>query len=135
MVNTLFSCLCTLHSSYSFVPRWQPPFISGLAPEDRCHLNGLAMDEGQPAYVTAVSRSDTVDGWRDRRGDGGVVIDVRTNQVVCQGLSMPHSQRLHRGELWVLNAGTGDLGVVNDGDVESNLVEALMGDPAVLTIA
>ena len=70
------------------------------------------MDNGEAAYVTAVSRSDTIDGWRDRRDNGGVVIDVRSNKVVCEGLSMPHSPRLHNGELWVLNSGTGELGVV-----------------------
>ncbi len=111
-VNTRYNCLATVSSRHSFEMLWKPSFISSLVAEDRCHLNGLAMEAGSPAYVTAVSRSDTIDGWRDRRGDGGIVIDVRTNRVVCDGLSMPHSPRLHRGELWVLNAGTGELGVV-----------------------
>jgi uncharacterized protein (TIGR03032 family) len=91
---------------------WKPSFISALVDEDRCHLNGLAMEDGRPRYVTAVSRSNTIDGWRDRRADGGIVIDVDSNEIICEGLSMPHSPRLHRGELWVLNAGTGELGVV-----------------------
>jgi len=111
-VNTRFNCLATVSPRHSFEPVWKPPFISSLVSEDRCHLNGLAMADGRPAYVTAVSRSDTIDGWRDRRSDGGVVIDVQTNRMICQGLSMPHSPRLHRGELWLLNAGTGELGVV-----------------------
>jgi uncharacterized protein (TIGR03032 family) len=111
-VNTRFNCLATVSPQHSFEMVWKPPFISSLVSEDRCHLNGLAMVDGQPAYVTAVSRSDTVDGWRDRRSDGGVVIDVQTNRIICQDLSMPHSPRLHRGELWVLNAGTGELGVI-----------------------
>ena len=111
-VNTRFNCLATTSDTHSFEELWRPPFISALVDEDRCHLNGLAMEAGEPAFVTAVSRSDTIDGWRDRRADGGVVIDVRTNEVVCDGLSMPHSPRLHRGELWVLNAGAGELGVV-----------------------
>ena len=109
-VNTRFNCLATTDPRYSFRELWRPPFISALVDEDRCHLNGLAMDNGEPAYVTAVSRSDTIDGWRDRRDNGGVVIDVRSNKVVCEGLSMPHSPRLHNGELWVLNSGTGELG-------------------------
>lgn len=92
---------------------WKPPFISSLIDEDRCHLNGLTMEDGRPAYVTAVSRSDTIDGWRDRRSSGGVVIDLRTDRIVCEGLSMPHSPRLHQGELWLLNAGSGELGVVS----------------------
>ena len=111
-VNTRFNCLATISPCHSFETLWTPQFISALVDEDRCHLNGLAMEEGAAAYVTAVSRSDTIDGWRDRRSDGGIVIDVQSGQIVCEGLSMPHSPRLHRRELWVLNAGTGDLGVV-----------------------
>tara|TARA_R110000868_G_scaffold4155_43_gene25647 strand:+ start:14667 stop:15779 length:1113 start_codon:yes stop_codon:yes gene_type:complete len=112
-VNTRYNCLATTSPRYSFEVVWKPPFISALVDEDRCHLNGLAMEGGRPRYVTAVSRSDTIDGWRDRRADGGIVIDVDSNEIICTGLSMPHSPRLHRGELWVLNAGTGELGVVD----------------------
>lgn len=112
-VNTLFGCLATLSDRHSFIPRWQPPFLSKLAAEDRCHLNGLALEKGQPAYVTAVSQSDVADGWRQRRHDGGCVIDVRTNEIIVSGLSMPHSPRIHRGELWVLNSGTGQLGRID----------------------
>lgn len=111
-VNTRFNCLATTDPRHSFREIWRPPFISALVDEDRCHLNGLAMDAGEAAYVTAVSRSDTIDGWRDRRESGGVVIDVRSRTIVCEGLSMPHSPRLHDGELWLLNSGTGELGVV-----------------------
>ena len=112
-VNTKYSCLAELDPVHSFKPIWKPPFISKLAPEDRCHLNGLAMKDGAPKYVTAVCKSDSVDGWRDRRQDGGVVIDVETDEIVCEGLSMPHSPRWHNGKLWVLNAGTGYLGWVD----------------------
>jgi uncharacterized protein (TIGR03032 family) len=112
-VNTKYSCLAELDPVHSFKPIWKPPFISKLAPEDRCHLNGLAMKDGVPKYVTAVCRSDSVDGWRDRRQDGGVVIDVETDEIVCEGLSMPHSPRWHNGKLWVLNAGSGYLGWVD----------------------
>jgi uncharacterized protein (TIGR03032 family) len=117
-VNTRFNCLATTSDTHSFAPVWRPPFITALVDEDRCHLNGLAMDRGRPAYVTAVSRSDTIDGWRDRRADGGVVIDVAADEIVCTGLSMPHSPRIHRGELWLLNSGTGELGVVKNGRFE-----------------
>lgn len=112
-VNTRYNCLAKTDPRHSFKPIWRPPFISSLVDEDRCHLNGLAMDGAQAAYATAVSRSDTIDGWRDRRSDGGVVIDVRSGKIVCEGLSMPHSPRLHRNELWLLNSGTGELGVVS----------------------
>ena len=112
-VNTLFGCLATTSDTHSFSPLWQPPFISKLAAEDRCHLNGLALENGKPKYVTAVSQSDVADGWRDRRQDGGCVIDIDSNEVVASGLSMPHSPRVHNGELWVLNSGTGDFGCVD----------------------
>ncbi len=112
-VNTAYNCLATLSDRHSFTPLWRPPFVSKLVKEDRCHLNGLAMDNGAPAYVTAASRSDTIDGWRDRRQDGGVVIDVRTGEVVAEGLSMPHSPRVHQGKLWVLNSGAGELGWID----------------------
>jgi hypothetical protein len=97
---------------YSYRGPWRPPFIPALVDEDRCQINGLAMEDGQPAYVTAVIRSDTIDGWLDREYHGGVVIDARTGKSVCEGLSKPHAPRLHKGELWVLNSGTGELGVV-----------------------
>ena len=112
-VNTKYSCLAELSPTHSFKAIWKPKFISKLAPEDRCHLNGLAMVEGEPKYVTAVCKSDSVDGWRERRRDGGVVIDVQTDEIVCEGLSMPHSPRWHNGKLWLLNAGTGQLGWVD----------------------
>jgi uncharacterized protein (TIGR03032 family) len=114
-VNTLFSCLATLSTRASFVPLWQPPFVSRLAAEDRCHLNGLALADGAPAYVTLVGRSDVADGWREHRRRGGCVYDVRTNEPVCEGLSMPHSPRVHGGRIWLLEAGSGYLGFVEPG--------------------
>ena len=109
-VNTLYNCLATPSTRHSFTPIWKPPFVSKIVKEDRCHLNGLAMEDGAPRYVTAVSKSDTIDGWRDRRFDGGIVVDVQTGEIVIGGLSMPHSPRLYRGKLWILNSGTGEVG-------------------------
>lgn len=111
-VCTLFGCLATLSERASFQPLWRPPFLSALVPEDRCHLNGLALRDGRPAYVTVVADCDVVDGWRDRRQDGGCVIDVATNEIVARGLSMPHSPRWHRDRLWLVNSGTGEFGTV-----------------------
>jgi uncharacterized protein (TIGR03032 family) len=112
-VATAFGCLATLSPRHSFTPLWRPPFLSKLAAEDRCHLNGLALDDGRPRYVTAVSASDVADGWRDRRRDGGCVLEVPGGRVVAAGLSMPHSPRVHRGRLWLLNSGAGTLGSVD----------------------
>jgi len=121
-VNTLFSCVATVSDGHSFRPLWAPPFISQLAAEDRCHLNGFAVEDGAVRYATAVSRSDVADGWRDRRRDGGVVIDAGSGDIVAQGLSMPHSPRLYRGRLWLLNSGAGEVGYV---DVQSGRFEAV----------
>lgn len=114
--NTLFSCLATTAEGHSFRPIWRPPFVSALVPEDRCHLNGLAMEDGRAAYVTCVSRSDVSDGWRDRRTDGGVVVDVASGEIVGSGLSMPHSPRLYEGRLWLVNSGTGEFGWIDLAD-------------------
>jgi uncharacterized protein (TIGR03032 family) len=84
-----------------------------LAPEDRCHLNGLALVDGRAAFVTAVSCSDEAEGWRNDRRGGGCVVDVRTNEIVATGLSMPHSPRWYRNRLWLLNSGTGHFGYVD----------------------
>ena len=111
--NTLFSCVATVSETHSFVPLWKPKFITKLAAEDRCHLNGLAMDGTTPRYVTVVGPSDVADGWRDHRASGGCVIDMASNEVVLAGLSMPHSPRLHNGKLWLLNSGTGEFGWVD----------------------
>lgn len=112
-VNTLFGCLAAPSETHSFVPLWKPPFLSKLAAEDRCHLNGLALEHGRCKYVTSVSQSDVLDGWRDRRADGGCVIDVTTDEIVATGLSMPHSPRVYRDRLWLLNSGTGHFGWVD----------------------
>jgi uncharacterized protein (TIGR03032 family) len=112
-VNTRFSCLCTLDPIHSFVPRWWPSFITELAPEDRCHLNGLCLVEGRPAFVTALGETDTGGGWRANKKDGGVLIEVETGEVLLRGLSMPHSPRWHDGRLWLLDSGAGGFGYVD----------------------
>jgi uncharacterized protein (TIGR03032 family) len=112
-VNSLYCCLATVSPTHSFVPLWRPPFVSKLAAEDRCHLNGLAMKDGRPGYVTTISQGDVADGWRDHRRDGGTVIDVQANEIVAEGLSMPHSPRWYRGRLWLHNSGSGEFGSIN----------------------
>lgn len=108
---------------------WQPPFISRLAAEDRCHLNGLALRDGGPRYATAISQSDVADGWRDHRRQGGCVIDIETNDVMATSLSMPHSPRWHQDRLWLLNSGTGEFGYLN---LESGQFEAVTFCPGYL---
>jgi uncharacterized protein (TIGR03032 family) len=127
LVNTLFSCLCTLHPDFSFVPRWRPPFVTALAPEDRCHLNGLAVVGGQPKYVTALGATDTIEGWRPGKVYGGLLLDVASGQAVAHGLSMPHSPRVHDGRLWVLEGGTGRLLTVDPVSGKNETVAELPG--------
>ncbi len=114
-VATSFGCIATLSDRSSFTPLWRPPFLSKLAAEDRCHLNGLALADGRARFVTAVSTSDVIDGWRDRRQAGGVVLEVPDGRVIASGLSMPHSPRLYRGRLWLHNSGTGHFGSIDPG--------------------
>jgi uncharacterized protein (TIGR03032 family) len=128
-VCTLFGCLATLSERANFQPLWQPHFLSALVPEDRCHLNGLAMRDGHPAYITAVADSDVVDGWRDRRHDGGCVVDVAANEIVARGLSMPHSPRWYRDRLWLVSSGTGEFGSV---DLATGNFEAIAFCPGYL---
>jgi uncharacterized protein (TIGR03032 family) len=115
-VATRFGCIATLSDRASFTPLWRPPFLSKLAAEDRCHLNGLALADGRPRYATAVSTSDVIDGWRDRRQSGGVVMEIPEGRVITSGLSMPHSPRLYRGRLWLHNSGTGHFGSIDPGE-------------------
>ncbi len=127
IVNTLFSCLSTLHDDFSFVPHWRPPFISQLIDQDRCHLNGMAIDGGVPRYVTAMSETDTAAGWRPNKATSGVIMEVPSGEVICRGLSMPHSPRLYGGRLWVLNSGYGTLGWVDVKTGQYHQVEAVPG--------
>jgi uncharacterized protein (TIGR03032 family) len=127
VVNTLFSCLCSLDEEFSFVPRWQPQFISALAAEDRCHLNGLAVEDGKPGYVTVLGETDTPNGWRAAKECGGCLIDVRTGKVVVRGLAMPHSPRVHDGRVWLLNSGEGRLVEVDRAHGEVTTIAELPG--------
>ncbi len=112
-VNTRFSCLCVLDGQHSFVPRWRPPFITALAPEDRCHLNGLGLIAGLPRLASVLGITDTPGGWRATKKDGGALLDVPSGEVVVGGLSMPHSPRWYADRLWLLESGQGTLGTVN----------------------
>ena len=125
-VNTLFSCIATTSDTASFKPIWQPDFITDLQPEDRCHLNGMAMRDGKPAYVTAIGKTNVGEGWRSHRESGGIVIDIDSNEIVVQGLSMPHSPRWHNNQLWLANSGTGEFGRV---DLDSGSFEPLVFCP------
>jgi uncharacterized protein (TIGR03032 family) len=126
IVNTAFSCLATLDADHSFVPRWKPPFVSKLAPGDRCHLNGMAVIDDRVKYVTALGTTDEPGTWRENKATGGVLMDVPSSEIVVSGLSMPHSPHWHDGRLWVLESGKGELCVV---DLERGTTETVVELP------
>ncbi|MEM6613678.1 MAG: TIGR03032 family protein [Cyanobacteria bacterium P01_C01_bin.72] len=127
--NTLFNCISTVSHTHSFTPLWQPQFISQLVAEDRCHLNGIALKNGQVRFVTTIGQTDQANGWRDRRQDGGCVIDLVEEQIIAQGLSMPHSPRWYSDRLWVLNSGTGEFGYI---ELETGSFKAIVFCPGYL---
>ena len=127
VVNTRFSCLCTLDPRSSFVPIWKPPFISEYVAEDRCHLNGLVVDSDGPKYVTALSETNSAEGWRTVKSSGGVILDVPSGEIVTRGMAMPHSPRLYRGQLFVLESGLGELQLVNPKNGQRTTVARLPG--------
>ena len=112
-VNTLFSCLIKIDDDYNFTPYWTPPFIDALVSEDRCHLNGMAMENGLPRYVTAFSSGNTRQSWRDTVDKSGIIMDVTSNEIIIEGLPMPHTPRLYNGDLFVLLSATGELVKIN----------------------
>jgi len=108
-VNTSFSCLVLIDDNYSFVPKWKPHFITKLASEDRCHLNGMAMEAGKPTYVTALGKGDTPKSWRTDITKNGILMHVPSNEIMVESLAMPHSPRLYKDKLYILLSASGEL--------------------------
>jgi uncharacterized protein (TIGR03032 family) len=127
VVNTRFSCLCTLDRSASFAPPWRPPFVSALEPTDRCHLNGLGMVDGRPRYVTALGETDKPAGGRANKAKGGILMDVASGEMITRGLSMPHSSRWYGGRLWVCESGAGTLGFIDSNTGRYQPIAAVPG--------
>ena len=127
IVNTRFSCLCTLSNKYNFLPQWRPNFVSAIAPEDRCHLNGVAMVNNLPKYVTVLGCTNTPGGWREHKASGGCILEVPSSKVITEGLSMPHSPRMHQNRLWVLNSGHGEIVTVDIASGKQQKIVSLPG--------
>ncbi|APW65130.1 TIGR03032 family protein [Poseidonibacter parvus] len=108
-INTKFSCLCIKEPNSSFKPIWKPPFISLLQPLDKCHLNGFCSKDGEPRYATALGTNNEPLGWRETKANGGVLMDVTTNEILASNLSMPHSPRWHQEKLYLLESGKGTI--------------------------
>lgn len=121
-MNTRFSCPCTFDGESSFVPRWRPPFVSALSPEDRCHLNGMAVVGAEVKYVTCLGATDTAGGWRANKRDGGLLLEVASGETLVRGLSMPHSPRVYAGKMWLLESGCGTISMA---DLQSGKTEVL----------
>ncbi len=126
-VNTLFSCLCRINGEHSFEPIWQPPFITELTAEDRCHLNGMAMQDGKPKYVTAFGATNNKDDWRANKYEAGIIMDVESNEIVAEGLPMPHTPRIFDGQLYVLLSATGELAKVDTSTGKYDVVKKFDG--------
>ena len=126
-INTSFSCLCRINGHHNFEPVWKPPFITDLQSEDRCHLNGLTLADGKPRYITALSTSDTPQGWRDTIMEGGILMDVTTNEIILEGLAMPHSPRMYNDELYMVLSASGQLIKVNPETGKSEVIKELDG--------
>ncbi|QDV67077.1 hypothetical protein Poly24_07680 [Rosistilla carotiformis] len=125
-INTLFSCLARRSGTYNFEPVWRPSFITKYIPGDCCHLNGLAVRDNRIRYVTALGETDEPDGWRANKKDGGLLIDLDSNEIIARGLSMPHSPRWYDGKLFVLHSGTGGFGTI---DLDTGKYESIVELP------
>jgi uncharacterized protein (TIGR03032 family) len=121
-VNTLFSCLAVYDVNFSFRPKWKPPFISRLHPEDNCHLNGMAMQNHLPKFATALSKDDTKQGWRKNKLKTGILMEVPSGEIILEGLSMPHSPRLYMDDLYILESGNGNLLKVFPNEKKSEVI-------------
>jgi uncharacterized protein (TIGR03032 family) len=108
-VNTSFSCLCLVNGFYNFIPKWQPPFISELVSEDRCHLNGLVLENGVPRFISGLGQTNSPQGWRGNIVAGGFLWDLQTNKPILENLPMPHSPILYKNELYMLLSASGEL--------------------------
>ena len=126
-VNTSFSCLSVIDEDFSFKPFWKPSFITELRPEDRCHLNGMAVENGEPKFVTALSEDNTPAGWRGKMLKSGVLIDVESGEKILTGLGVPHSPRLYDGKLFMLLSSTGELVLVDKDNGKYEVINKLPG--------
>ncbi len=130
-VVTGYNCVARISHDEkgSFSPYWKPPFIDEILPADRCHLNGMCLENGELAYVSMVSNSNEAGKWRKDRDSGGIIMDMRTDEVVVDGLCMPHTPRIHNGDLWFLEAGKGYLCKL---DIKTKKVERVLWRPGFL---
>lgn len=126
-VNTSFSCISAINENFSFMPVWKPNFISALKSEDRCHLNGMALLDGRPKYVSALGKTDEMQGWRSSLPKGGILIDAGSGEIILDDLPMPHSPRIYKNNLYLLFSATGELAKIHPEKGEVEIIKKLEG--------
>jgi len=127
VVNSAFSCLATIEPDFSFVPKWKPGFITELVPEDRCHVNGMAMKDGKPKYVTTFNKLNESGVWKKEKKAEGTLIDIDTNEILLDNLAMPHSPRFHNGKIYLCESGLGTVYSLDPDTKEKKTVAKLQG--------
>ncbi|WP_462157484.1 TIGR03032 family protein [Pseudoalteromonas sp. GB56] len=104
VVSTAYNCISKVGGTFGFEPLWKPDFIDEVFPTDKCHLNGMAIDEnGELALATAFSETNVYFGWK-QTNQNGLLFDLRNNTVVCRDLQMPHSPRVFNGDIYLLES-------------------------------
>jgi len=126
-VNTSFSCLCLIDENFSFVPKWKPSFITELVSEDRCHLNGMALKDGKPKYVTTLGHKNSFQSWRENITQGGLLIDVEKNEIILENLPLPHSPQFYLDKLYLLFSATGEIVCYDENSGKYELIKKLNG--------
>lgn len=106
--NTLFSCLASVALTHDFSIFYQPGFIKNIIPEDHSHLNGIALENGLPRYITCFSPNNRpgFKSWKDKPLTG-CVWDLVSDRPVIDNLALPHSPRIIDGDLFVCDSGRG----------------------------
>lgn len=126
-VNTSFSCLIKASSEYSWEPIWKPPFIDSMVSEDRCHLNGMAVVDGEPKYVTALGKGNTFKSWKKDIPSGGILMNCKSDEILIDDLPMPHSPRWFDQSLYLLLSATGEIIKVDVESGEYEIIKKLNG--------
>ena len=117
LVSQRRSCVAAAGVDERFAPAWRPPVAYGR------RLNGLALVGGEPRFVTAL------DG-----GGRGSVLEVPSGEIVAAALHEPSAPRWHDGRLWLLQAGSSTLAVVDPATGATSAVAALPGTPRGLAL-
>lgn len=129
-VNTMFNSIVEIDDKYSFRPIWMPPQFDRLVGQDCCHLNGMAMVNGRPKYATAFGVGREYGSWRETLLTSGVLYDIESNEIIADGLGMPHSPRIFSQDpqgLYVLTSATGELVRIDIGDGSKQVISSIGG--------